>query len=141
MKPLFKLQTACLLLGWLCALPPTATGQDATSRIKSQIDHLRQALESKPVSRPEWKEAKPDIAESLQRSDDDLRTGRLYVSLEELVGAWDSLRGTEGATQKTEEELLKEGLLGVESELKRTRIELMAFEKQARQKNWDAARR
>jgi hypothetical protein len=48
------------------------------------------------------------------------------VSLEELAGAWDSLRGTEGATQKTEEELLKEALPGVESELKGMQIELRA---------------
>jgi hypothetical protein len=139
MKPIFRLHTAFLLLGLLSAWGPAAKGQDASSRIKSQIDHLRQALQSKPVGRPEWKEAIPDIAESLQRADDDLREGRLYLSLEELAGAWDSLRGTEGATQKTEEELLKEGLPGVESELKGIQIELTAFEKQATQKNWDAA--
>jgi hypothetical protein len=128
-----------VVLGLLSALGRAATGQGASARIKSQIDQLRQALQSKPVARPEWKLAKPDIAESLQRADDDLRAGRLYLSLEELAGAWDSLRGTEGATQKTEEELLKEGLPGVESELKRTRIELTAFENQATQESWDAA--
>lgn len=139
MKPIFRLHTAFVVLGLLSTLGPAASGQDAASRIKNQIDHLRQALESEPDSRPEWKEAKPDIAESLQRADDDLRAGRLYVSLEELAGAWDSLRGTEGATQKTEEELLKEASPGVESELNGMQIELRAFEKQARQKNWDAA--
>ncbi len=116
-----------MLLGLLPVLGPTATGQDASAQIKNQIDHLRQALETKPVSRPEWKEAIPDIAESLQRADDDVRAGRLYVSLEELAGAWDSLRLTEGATQKTEAELLKEALPGVESELKGMQIELRAL--------------
>jgi hypothetical protein len=139
MKTISKIRTAIVLLGLLPVLGPTATGQDASAQIKNQIDHLRQALETKPVSRPEWKEAIPDIAESLQRADDDLRAGRLYVSLEELAGAWDSLRGIEGATQKTEEQLLKDGLPGVESELKVMQIELTAFEKQSTQKNWDAA--
>ena len=139
MKPIFKLQKTFLLLGVLCAMTPTATGQEAASRIKSQIDQLRHALESKAVAGPEWKQATPDIAESLQRADDDLRKGLLYVSLEELAGAWDSLRGNESATQKTEEELLKEGLPGVESKLKSVQIELTAFERQANQQDRDTA--
>ena len=61
--------TIFLLLGLSCALRPTATGQDAASRIKTQIDHLRQALESAPKSRPEWKQAKAAIGTSLQRAD------------------------------------------------------------------------
>jgi len=126
-------------MGLLSALAPTVTAQDAAARIKDQIDHLRQALEHRPVSDPEWKEVKPGIAKSLGRADDDFRAGRLYLSLEELADAWDPLRGTESATQKTEEELLKEGLPGVESELQKTRIALTAFEKRATQKNWDTA--
>jgi len=98
MKTVFKLHTAFLLLGLLCALTPTATGQDAASRIKSQIDHLRQALENESGSRPEWKEAKPDIAESLQRADDALRAGRLYLSLEKLADAYRGIRDRRGAT-------------------------------------------
>jgi hypothetical protein len=139
MRTTSKIREAFVVLALLSALGPAATDQNASARIKSQIDQLRQEVDSKPVSRPEWKEAKPDISESLQRADDDLRAGRLYVSLEELAGAWDSLRGTEGATQKTEKDLLREGLPGVESELKRMQIELTALEKQATQKNWDAA--
>jgi hypothetical protein len=126
-------------MGLLLVVGPTLIGQDASARIKSQIDHLRQALDSKPVSRPEWKEATADISESLHRADDDFRTGRLYVSLEEMASAWDSLRGTEGATRKTEKDLLKEGVPGVESELKAMQIELTALEKQSSQKNWNAA--
>ena len=55
------------------------------------------------------------------------------------MDGWDSLRGAEGATQKTEADLLKEGLPGVESELRGMQIELAAFETQAKQENWDAA--
>jgi hypothetical protein len=54
--------------GLLSELGPAATVLDACARIKSQIDRLRQALQSKPVARPEWKEAIPEIAESLQRA-------------------------------------------------------------------------
>lgn len=133
-----KVRVAFVVLGLLSALGRSATGQDAPARIKSQIDQLRQELGSKPVARPEWKQATSDISESLRRADDDLRTGRLYLSLEELAGAWDSLRGTEGASQKTEEELAKDGLPGVESKLKGMQIELTAFATQATQKNWDA---
>jgi hypothetical protein len=140
MKTISKLYAAFLLLGFLYALAPTAPGQDAASRIKSQINHLRQALESESVFGPEWKEAKPDIVESLQRADDALRAGRLYLSLEKLADAWGLLRATENATQKTEKELLREGLPGVESELQKVRLELTAFQKQAEQKKWDAFR-
>ena len=139
MKTISKIRAAFVVLGLLSVSGPIATGQDASLRIKSQIDQLRHTLESKPGARPEWKDVKPEIAESLQRADDDLRTGRLYVSLEELAGAWDSIRGAEGVTEKTEEELLKEGLPGIEAKIKRVRIEFTDFEKQAMQKNWDAA--
>jgi hypothetical protein len=139
MKIIPEMRVAFVVLGLLSALGPSATGHDASARIKSQIDRLRQVLDSERASRPEWKEAIPDIAASLQRADDDLRAGRLYVSLEELAGAWDSLRGTEGATQKTEEELLKDGEPGVDAELDRMQIELTAFAKQSTEKSWDAA--
>jgi hypothetical protein len=140
MKTISKVYTAFLLLGFLYAVAPTAPGQDAASQIKSQINHLRQALESESVSGPGWKEAKPEIAESLQRADDALRAGRLYLSLEKLEDAWSLLRATENATQKTEEELLREGLPGVDSELQKVRLEITAFEKQTAQKKWDAFR-
>jgi hypothetical protein len=138
MKTISRLVPAFLIMGLLSPLASTATGS-APTRIKNQIDHLRHALESKPVSDPQWKEAEPSIAVSLSRADDALRTGRLYVSLEELAGAWDSLRGVEGATQKTAGKLLKEGRPGVASELQKRRLELTTFETQATQKNWDTA--
>lgn len=87
MRTTSKINEAFVVLGLLSALGPAATGQNASAHIKSQIDQLRQEVDSKPVSRPEWKEAKPDISESLQRADDDVRAGRLYVSLEELASA------------------------------------------------------
>jgi hypothetical protein len=135
-----KLHPAVLLLGLLGALTLTAFGQDAGSRIKSQINHLRQALETESASRPEWKEAKPDIEDLLRRADDARRAGRLYVSLEHLEDAWVLLRATENATQKTEEELLKEGVAGVESELQKVRLELTALPKQNEQKKLDTIR-
>jgi hypothetical protein len=134
-----KIRAAFAAVGLLSILGLTATGQDMAARIKSQIGQLRRTLESKPASRPEWKEARPDISEALQFADDDVRAGRTFVSLEELVSAWDSLRGTEAATQKTEEDLLKEGQPGVLAELKKMQNELTAFERQATQKSWDAA--
>lgn len=139
LKTISKIRAAFVGLGLLSVLGPTATGQDAPVRIKNQINHLRQTVESEPVSNQLWKEAKPGIAMSLLRAEDALRAGRLYASLEELASALDSLRGTESATQKTEEKLLKEGRRGVESDLLKIRLGLTAFEKQAAQKNWDTA--
>lgn len=138
MKTISRLGPAFLIMGLLSALASTITGP-APARIKNQIDHLRQALESKPVSDPQWKEAKPGIAVSLSRADDALRTGRLYLSLEELTDAWDSFRGTDSATQKTEGELLQEGRPGVESELRKIQLELRILEERAAQRNWDGA--
>jgi hypothetical protein len=139
MKTIPKIRADFVAVGLLSVLSLTATGQDAAARIRNQIHHLRQDLDSKPVSRPEWKEVKPDISEALQFADDNIRAGRAYVSLEELASAWDSLRGTEAATQKPEEDLLKEGQPGVQAELKKMQIEIAALEKQGAQKNWDAA--
>jgi len=77
MKSISKLRAGLVGLGLLSALAATATGQDAGSRIKTQIDHLRQELKSKPDSNSDWKEAKSDIGESLQQADDALRAGHL----------------------------------------------------------------
>src|SRR5579863_4678125 len=139
MKTIHMLRAAFVVAGLSSALAANASAQDASAKIKNQIDRLRQTLESKPSSDPQWKEVKPGIAESLRRADSDLRAGKLYLSLEDLMDAWAPLGGMEGATQKSEQELLKEGLPGVDSELQKTRIELAALEKQATEKNWDAA--
>ena len=139
LKTISKLRAAFVGLGLLSVLGSTATGQEAPVRIKNQISYLRRALENKPDSDQQWKEARPEIATSLDRADDALRAGRLYTSLEELVSAWDSLRGTEAATQKTEERLLREGRRGVESDLQKIRLGLTAIERQVAQQNWDTA--
>ena len=138
MKTIPKIRAVLIAVGLLSILGLNASGQGAAARIKSQIGQLRQEMDSKPASRQEWREAQPEISESLRRADDDVRAGRIYVSLEELAAAWGSLRGTEGATQKPEEDLLKDGQPGVQAELQKMQIELTAFEKQATQKNWDA---
>jgi hypothetical protein len=137
MKAISKLRLVFLTLGLLFALVSAAIGQDAAAKIKNQIDHLQQALESKPVSNSEWKDAKPDITDSLKQANQALRAGRLYLSLEELADAWSSFGATESETQKSQEELLKGGLPGVDSELQKMRLEVSAIEKRIGLQNWD----
>jgi hypothetical protein len=87
---------------------------------------MQKALNGKPDSDPQWKQARPDIQASLRQAADNLREGFLYVSLESLSGAIVSFRGMEHATEKGEAQVLKEGLPGVESELRKARLEQAA---------------
>jgi hypothetical protein len=136
MKTLSPSRLDKLALVFLAMLTPAVADQGASAKIEAEVEHLRKALDGKPDADPQWKEAKPDIRAALQHAADDARSGRLYVSLEALSEALASFRGFERATEKTEEQLLKDGLPGVEAEVKKARVELAAFDHQNWQESW-----
>jgi hypothetical protein len=106
-------------------MPAAASWQrDAAVKIEAEVDLLRKSLAAKPDSDPQWKEAKAAIGRTLDQAADELRGGRLYVSLERISGALVSFRGLERAGGKTDDELLNQGLPGIETEIKKARVEL-----------------
>jgi len=58
--------------------------------------------------------------------------------LEDLSEAWSSFGAIESQTEKSPDELVKGGLLGVDSELQKMRLEVSAIEKRTGQQDWDA---
>src|ERR1700675_770011 len=130
MRSFYQSRPALLALGLLPMVTPAIADQGAPDKIKAEIEYLRKSLAAKPDSDPQLKDARPEIGAALQQAADDVRGGRLYVSLEALSDALVSFRGFERATKKTEEQLLKEGLPGVETVAKKARVNLAAFVQQ-----------
>jgi hypothetical protein len=133
MPTLFKPRSAALALVLLAMLTPLRADQGAPAKIQAEIEYLRKSLAAKPDSDPQWKDAKIAIGKTLLQAADDARDGRLYVSLERLSDALGSFRGIERSADKTDEQLLKEGLPGIEASLKRARLELVASDQRTRQ--------
>jgi hypothetical protein len=124
---------ASLLAVWtLLALP--AAAQDAVSQIMNETEHLQQALANKPVSDPDWKDARPDIAAALARANHALLAGRLYLGLEELGEARISFQALDLVKQKPE--VVKQGLAGFDSEWSKAKLELIALDQKAKGKVW-----
>jgi len=130
MQSFFQSRPALLLLGLLAMATPKIADQGAPERIKAEIEYLRRSLAAKPDSDPQWKDARPEIEAALQQAADDVHGGRLYASLEALSDALVSFRGFERATKKTGEQLMKDGLPEVETEVKKARVDLAALVQQ-----------
>ncbi len=133
MKVLLHPRSVLLVLGMLAILTPAFAEQDASAKIQAEIEHVRKALNAKPDNDPQWKDAKPTIAKALDQSSEDLHAGRLYVSLESLSTAVSSFRANERATDKSDEQLLKEGMPGIEAELKKAKLQLTTLDQRNQQ--------
>jgi hypothetical protein len=130
MKPASMPPLAAILLAvWTLLALPAAT-QDAVSRLRNETEHLQQALGNKPVSDPDWKDARPDIAAALARANDALRAGQLYLGLEELREARISFQALDLVKQKPE--VVNQGLVGFESEWGKAKLELTALDQKTK---------
>jgi hypothetical protein len=137
MKSVHQLRHALIALG-LCAFLFPAAGDDGpAAKITAKIESVRKAAAAKPDSDPNWKDAKPEIEAALQRSAASLHDGYLYLSLETLSQAITALRATELTTEKSESEVAKEGLPGVDRELEKARAKLAALNQGESQRNSD----
>jgi hypothetical protein len=137
MKPTSMSRLVASLLAVLAMLALPAVGQDAVSQIKSETEHLQQALGNKPVFDPDWNDAKPDIAGALARATDALRAGRLYFGLEEMGEARISFQALDAMKQKPE--VMRQGLSGFESEWGKANLELTALAQKAKGRVWTNA--
>jgi hypothetical protein len=137
MKPTSMPRLAAILLAvWALLALPAAT-QDGVSRLKNETEHLQQALANKPVSDPDWKDARPDMAAALARASDAQRAGQLYLGLEELREARISFQALDLVKQKPE--VVKQGLAGFDSEWGKAKLELAALDQKAKGRVWTNA--
>lgn len=138
MKSSRRLRQLFLTAGLSAALLPATADDGAPAKVKAKVESLQRTLNEKPDSDPDWKEVKSDVEASLKQTTDALRGGFLYVSLESLSGAIVTLRGMESANAKSEAEVLKEGLPGVDKELEKARLKLAALDQNKSQQNLES---
>jgi hypothetical protein len=134
MKPTSMPRVGASLLAVCVLLVLRAAAQDAVLQIKNETEYLQQALANKPVSDPDWKEARPDMAAALARANYALRAGRVYLGLEDLGEARISFQALDVMKQKPE--VVKPGLPGFESEWGKASLELAALDQKAKGRVW-----
>ena len=115
---------AVLFLGLALA----AQGQDATSRIRAQIEALRESSKAKPDD---------NTQQMLKAAGDELEAGRLYVSLERLAQALDYFRGARSAADLAG--TVNDGLPAFEAEWQKVRHDLEGLTRDLQTGNWTAS--
>jgi hypothetical protein len=133
MRTAYQRRFVLLTLAAFTVQAAASSQSDAPARIEAEVNLVRKSVAAKPDSDPQWKAPKAAIAQTLDQAAAELRGGRLYLSLERLSGALVSFRGFERANGKTDDELLNEGLPGIETEAKKARVELAHSVEQSRQ--------
>lgn len=131
---LFSFVVALTLCG---AFPSRAAGQNAKSQIKAEIARLAISLKEKPITDPDYAPLGSMATQSLQEAAAALESGKLYVSLEQLLQAEDFLQGARYPVEKTE--AVKSGLPAFEAEWNKVSQILTAYDREVRQKNWSAS--
>ena len=126
----------CVRIALVCGLlTASAAAQDAAGQIKAQIEQLQTSLKSIPASFPGASDIKPQIDKQLQAASDALRSGRLYLSLENLASVIDTLQGMREVGTKSE--AVKSA--GFEPEWGKASTELTALDQKLRETKWDDA--
>jgi len=126
-----------LALAMFGAWTSPAAGQEAKSQIKSEIERLQQSLKEKPVSIPGFPDINSMVAGSLSAATEALESGKLYLSLEKLLGAEDLLQGGRLAADKAE--TVKSGFPAFEAEWEKASRSLKTLNDETRKKNWRSA--
>ena len=128
---LCKLAFALAIFGAFTSL---ASGQDAKSQIKAEIDRLATSLKEKPITDSDYAPLNSMVSQSLQGAAASLESGQLYVSLEQLLQAEDFFQGARYPVEKAE--AVKSGLPAFEAEWEKVSQILTAYDREVRQKNW-----
>jgi hypothetical protein len=131
MSPVRLLATVLVIL----CLTLFAQPQDASSRIKSEIDRLEQSLKQKPFSNPDLAPINGLAGDSLKAAKDALNAGHLYLSLEKLDQASNLIQGARVTEDKAE--AVKSGLPAFESEWGKASLQLTALDREARKRSWN----
>jgi hypothetical protein len=114
-----------------------ATGQEAKSQIKAEIERLQKSLKEKPVSIAGFPDINSMVAGSLSSSAEALDAGKLYLSLEKLLQAEDLLEGARVVADKTE--AVKSGFPAFEAEWEKVSRSLKTLNDETRKKDWPSA--
>jgi hypothetical protein len=108
-------------------LPRPSLCQSARDQMEAQIGRISSAIQAKPDSDKEWKEAKPDIVNALKDARESMDAGRLFLALENLADAWVNLEVAESMLGKPE--VVKQGMPGFEAEWRKADGELKVWER------------
>jgi hypothetical protein len=114
-----------------------ARAQDASSRIKSEIERLEQSLKQRPFSNSDLLPINGMVGDSVKAAKDALHAGHLYLSLEKLDELTNLIQG--GRVTEDKAEAVKSGLPAFESEWGRASLQLTALDQDARKRNWSNA--
>jgi hypothetical protein len=126
----------CALIAVVCGfLTASAAAQDAAARVKIKSEQLQTSLGAIPASFPGASDIKSQLSKQLQASRDALRAGRLYVSLEDLASASDTLQGMREVGSRLEAVKTTE----FEAEWGEASTELTALDQKLRGTKWDNA--
>ena len=126
-----KLFLALTLIG---ALPTLISAQDPKLQIEAEIERLQHSLRDKPVSDPDFVSVNSMVDEALKGAAQALDSGKLYLSLEQLLQAEDLLQGARVLEEKSG--AVKSGFPAFEAEWEKASRNLAALDQEARQRNW-----
>jgi hypothetical protein len=122
-----------VVLFLILALP--ASGQDAASQIRTETERLQKSVKEKPISSvPGFPGLESAVGDKLRAADQELQSGRLYLSLEDLGQATDYLQAARTVAEKTD--AVKGGLPAYEAEWEKVSLDLTAREREVRERNW-----
>jgi hypothetical protein len=108
-------------------LPRVNWCQSSREQMKKEIGRIASAIQAKPDSDKDWKDAKPDIVNSLKAARESLAAGRLFLALENLGEAKVNLAVAESMLGKPE--VLKQGMPGFEAEWRKADGDLKVWER------------
>jgi hypothetical protein len=113
------------------------SAQDASSRIKTEIERLQHSLQEKPLNNPDFPELGTSIGNALKDSSTALAAGHLYLALERLGQAENLLQGARYMDENSG--AIKDSLPAFEEEWGKASLKLASIDKAARQRDWSHA--
>lgn len=126
-----------LVLMMLGALTSHAAPQDPKSQIRAEIERLTSSLKERPIADADYAPIATIAGQSLNAAGDALDSGNIYLSLEKLLQAEDSLQGARFPVERTE--IVKSSLPAFEAEWKKVSQTINGYDQELRQKDWGTA--
>ncbi|HEX3322006.1 MAG TPA: hypothetical protein VHR84_14965 [Terriglobales bacterium] len=123
-----------LLLSALVLCAFIALAQTPSSQIQAEIDRLERSLKDKPITSKDFSAVNEMVSDSLKGAKDSLKSGHLYLAMEELAQAEDLLSG--GRTIDEKSAAIGDSLPAFEAEWNKTSLQLTAYDQEARKKTW-----
>jgi hypothetical protein len=124
-----------LLVAAAAFLVASGNPQDASARIKAEIERLQKSLQARPITDKDFGEIGSMANATLKASAEARSAGRLYLSLEKLGQGEDLLQGARAGVDKAP--LIKSGLPAFESQWGASSLRLTALDKEAHERTWD----